>query len=684
MDGLLELTALRNWRHLAVLTETSSELFTFSRDYLLDVAKQRNVTVLADETVRKVPDIEAGGGKGVGNAAAGAAADDEHAAVLSTMRAKLETIKRDRGSVRVLAFMGYSPFLRLALKVGRELGMTGPGWEWVEVGSIGDCILRSPACPGPGGETIENDKLLLEAVEGVVSFIPSPPDRATAAYRSYASSMLAKHGIPEAELSTWAMHAHEAIHQYAHALHAFGKDPHSNSSAFFSLMRSTKFQGVAGWYEQDAKGDRAQRYSVVNFQDTARKRSHTVVANYVKLGADAGITMAPGAVLKLKTDPTVFQSKFIELDDATRRVSQLFDDFVAKHEVGVTLPNLVLGTSTYELTRLPASATLLVFVGSCGGAPGGRGNPPAEVGNRFIQNEDEPIQLCIQWENCNIDMDRGNLEFLQMPATGGPARTGTVVFQATCGFASFGLRFFVNLLAAVGLAVAVILMLAVWVWRKHPAIRHAQPFFLNLIILGYIMSTLTLFGLAAADDDGAAPTTPKSNGTKASWPELDTLCMIQPWFYWLGFAVSFSSLMLKTWRIKELITNIENLQRVKISEAKLALYTVGLMIIMAIFLATWTVVSPLRWTRQMRPGTQESFGLCTSEGGDSVLHWAFIGPLLAMQACLLIYANVLVYQSRRVHTYFNEGKWISLAMVSNLQVFALSLPVVRLWLLYVS
>lgn len=63
-------------------------------------------------------------------------------------------------------------------------------------------------------------------------------------------------------------------------------------------------------------------------------------------------------------------------------------------------------------------------------------------------------------------------------------------------------------------------------------------------------------------------------------------------------------------------------------------------------------------------------GYCTSE------HWAaFGGAIASIHLLLLLVASCLCYISRHIPTKFSEGKYVSIAMISNLQIFVVGVPV---------
>ena len=72
----------------------------------------------------------------------------------------------------------------------------------------------------------------------------------------------------------------------------------------------------------------------------------------------------------------------------------------------------------------------------------------------------------------------------------------------------------------------------------------------------------------------------------------------------------------------------------------------------------------------MYSNPRESSGRCTSENP-----WLFLTPILVLHFAMLLFAVVLCYKTRNISTEFQEGKWINMAMVSNLQILVLGIPI---------
>mmetsp|Transcript_24475 Transcript_24475/g.45248 ORF Transcript_24475/g.45248 Transcript_24475/m.45248 type:complete len:121 (+) Transcript_24475:835-1197(+) len=89
--------------------------------------------------------------------------------------------------------------------------------------------------------------------------------------------------------------------------------------------------------------------------------------------------------------------------------------------------------------------------------------------------------------------------------------------------------------------------------RKERLVRASQPLFLLLICLGcFVMSSAILpFSI----DDSIA-----------SQRGCDVACMAWPWLFSSGFAVAFSALCSKLWRINKVMNHARRLRKVVVTE----------------------------------------------------------------------------------------------------------------------
>jgi len=102
-----------------------------------------------------------------------------------------------------------------------------------------------------------------------------------------------------------------------------------------------------------------------------------------------------------------------------------------------------------------------------------------------------------------------------------------------------------------------------------------------------------------------------------------------------------------------------------------------------IVLLTWTLVSPLQWTRVNVDNFDrfgrvvETYGTCFGPSKSSS-RTAFLVTLGVFNFAAVALANYECYQSRHAPSDFNESYYISLSMLSILESFLLGIPILFL------
>ena len=261
-NALLSVVTSLGWEHLALITQSDGS-FTAIKNYFAQEAITRGVAVLADESwaVSNTADLTTDSAKLIA-------------------RTKLDSVARS--NVRIVVLLGYAKFNRALLLEAHRLGMTGAGWQFIALNL--QCILANSACPGPDGAVRETDESVITAASGLLSAGVSPPSGARK--NAYLRAMSSKTGETVEQLSAWALSypvfGYDAVWQYAHALHAYGKDPRADKPAFFETLKATSFEGASGFFRLDNSGDRSMLYDILSFR-------HASVADYnAKYSATTG------------------------------------------------------------------------------------------------------------------------------------------------------------------------------------------------------------------------------------------------------------------------------------------------------------------------------------------------------------------------------------------------------------
>lgn len=213
---------------------------------------------------------------------------------------------------------------------------------------------------------------------------------------------------------------------------------------------------------------------------------------------------------------------------------------------------------------------------------------------------------------------------------------------------------------------AVIFVCGIWLWvhRESAQVRSSQPAFLILVLLGCLVSSSAILVMIQEhEDDGPVPA-----------------CAAIPWLYSVGFSITFGTLFAKIRRVYTIFvegsstsaggTAIWSQSRRRDPKIKDTVFFIGTILLLdVIILVTWTLVAPLHWERDIIREDQfgyplESQGYCTSE------YWrAFIGVLIALHISLCAVASWMCYAARHIPSRYSEHQYVTIAMISNLQIF---------------
>lgn len=197
-------------------------------------------------------------------------------------------------------------------------------------------------------------------------------------------------------------------------------------------------------------------------------------------------------------------------------------------------------------------------------------------------------------------------------------------------------------------------------WKRGTTqVRVSQPFFLVLVLAGCLISSSTIIALSM-EDNGSGPVPG---------------CMAIPWLYSVGFSITFGTLFAKIRRVYIIFKSAADMRRTIVTVRETLAVIGAVLMVDVTILIVWTIADPLEWQRNIISADQfgaplESQGFCSSD------HWAvFAGVITAMHLLLLAVACYLCYVSRGIPTKFSEGKYVSIAMISNLQIFIVGVPI---------
>ncbi|XP_045475935.1 probable G-protein coupled receptor CG31760 [Harmonia axyridis] len=168
--------------------------------------------------------------------------------------------------------------------------------------------------------------------------------------------------------------------------------------------------------------------------------------------------------------------------------------------------------------------------------------------------------------------------------------------------------------------------------KRLKVFKVASPIFLSI----------TLFGCATMYLEMAA-----------IFPVLDTYsCIATKWSRHLGFCITYTALLMKTWRVS-LTYRVKSAHKVKLTDKQLLQWMVPILLVMLIYLGTWTV-SDTPTAEDILDNEGLRFKQCVYNWWD---HSLAIGEVL-----FLAWGIRVCYNVRNAESLYNEARLISYAI----------------------
>ncbi|CAB9516221.1 Gamma-aminobutyric acid (GABA) B receptor [Seminavis robusta] len=206
--------------------------------------------------------------------------------------------------------------------------------------------------------------------------------------------------------------------------------------------------------------------------------------------------------------------------------------------------------------------------------------------------------------------------------------------------------------------------------RATPFVRVSQPFFLFQLCLGTFLMALAIIPLSLP---GSSPEQGPNRG-------LDAACMSVIWLVALGFVISMSALLSKTWRLIKLYQSGSRLRRINIKIKDVMLPFVVLMVINVTLLLCITLVTPFTYQRvDMENYDQfgrnlESYGTCNYFRPTDTRVWAFVIPLWLVDSIAIFIGMYQCYRTRNLAREISESYYLTLIMGSIIETLCLGVP----------
>ena len=161
----------------------------------------------------------------------------------------------------------------------------------------------------------------------------------------------------------------------------------------------------------------------------------------------------------------------------------------------------------------------------------------------------------------------------------------------------------------------------------------------------------------------------------------------------LGFCVTYSALLLKTWRVS-LTYRVKSAHKLKLTDKQLLQWLFPILLVMAIYLSTWTISAPPE-AIYLVDWNGLKFKQCDYNWWDHSLviglslisiHYFLINLSLNQilgEFLFLLWGIKVCYNVRNAESFFNEAKYITWA-IYNITLVNISMIFIQSVLKYVS
>jgi len=218
-----------------------------------------------------------------------------------------------------------------------------------------------------------------------------------------------------------------------------------------------------------------------------------------------------------------------------------------------------------------------------------------------------------------------------------------------------------------GLLTAFCIFCLAWTYyyRENSLVKISQPLFLAFVVVGSILSIASILPM----------------GVEASYREdtenieaVDAACMSTQWLWGMGFAIQYSALFAKVWRVHKLYKLSSKMRRKTIDYKDVFYIMIVVVAAEMSILIAYQVVSPLMWQRDVVEDINgysvESMGRCISDNS-----WSWQCLLMTFNVFCLFIALVLCWRTKDLPSDFSESNYIFLSVMFMFQILLITIPV---------
>ncbi|XP_058813758.1 gamma-aminobutyric acid type B receptor subunit 2 [Topomyia yanbarensis] len=209
-------------------------------------------------------------------------------------------------------------------------------------------------------------------------------------------------------------------------------------------------------------------------------------------------------------------------------------------------------------------------------------------------------------------------------------------------------------LSCVGIVMATVFLIVNIKYRNQRYIKMSSPHLNNLIIIGCILTYMSVIFLGL--DSGLS--------SVAAFPYI---CTARAWLLMAGFSLAFGAMFSKTWRVHSIFTDLK-LNKKVIKDYQLFIVVGVLLAIDLAIMTTWQIADPFyRETKHIEPSVHPTLEdviiVQENEYCQSNRMTIFIGVIYAYKGLLLIFGAFLAWETRHVSIpALNDSKHVGLSV----------------------
>ncbi|XP_046400524.1 gamma-aminobutyric acid type B receptor subunit 2-like [Ischnura elegans] len=217
--------------------------------------------------------------------------------------------------------------------------------------------------------------------------------------------------------------------------------------------------------------------------------------------------------------------------------------------------------------------------------------------------------------------------------------------------------------STLGILMAVCFLVINIKYRHQRYIKMSSPHLNNLIIIGCILTYLSVIFLGL-------------DSRLTSESAFPIICTSRAWLLMAGFSLAFGSMFSKTWRVHSIFTDVK-LNKKVIKDYQLFMVVGVLLVIDLAIMTTWQITAPFyRETKQMEPyphpSSEDIVIIPENEYCQSGNMTVFVGSIYAYKGLLLIFGAFLAWETRYVSIpALNDSRLVGLS-VYNCVIFCIA------------